>query len=255
MLDTTIILVIIGLGAGTIGSMIGVGGGILMTPALTFMGFTPAHISSTSLIAVTSTSASSTIAYSKQRRIDYRLGLKMATLAIPGAIIGAFLSSEISLEYFKAYFAVILIFTGLYIVYRNSVLRVKSDTKPKSTFFYLLFFVGSFTAGIISSLFGIGGGIVFVPMMVILLRMTMLISGPTSQLTLLITSFAGVLTHVILGHPDYIHAISLAIGAFIGGQIGARLSRYVKENILQNLLSITLIGVAVKLLFDFINKK
>src|SRR5689334_25328508 len=86
--------------------------------------------------------------------------------------------------------------------------------------------------------------------MVILLRMTMLISGPTSQLTLLITSFVGVSTHVILGHPDYIHAISLSIGAFIGGQIGARLSRYVKENILQNLLSITLIGVAVKLLFD-----
>ena len=91
-------------------------------------------------------------------------------------------------------------------------------------------------------------------MMVILLRMTMLISGPTS-LTLLITSFAGVFTHVILGHPDYNHAISLAVGAFIGGQIGARLSRYVKENILQNLLSISLIGVAVNLLFDFMDKK
>ena len=255
MLDTAVILVIIGLGAGTIGSMIGIGGGILMTPALTFMGLTPANIASTSLIAVASTSASSTVEYSKQKRIDYKLGLKMATLSIPGAIIGAFLSSEISLEYFKAYFAIILIFTGLYIIYRNSVLKVKPDTKPKSTFFYLLFFVGSFTAGIISSLFGIGGGIIFVPMMVILLRMTMLISGPTSQLTLLITSFAGVFTHVILGHPDYNHAISLAVGAFIGGQIGARLSRYVKENILQNLLSITLIGVAVKLLFDFMNKK
>ena len=72
--------------------MIGVGGGILMTPALTFMGLTPANIVSTSLIAVASTSASSTVEYSKQKRIDYKLGLKMATLSIPGAIIGAFLS-------------------------------------------------------------------------------------------------------------------------------------------------------------------
>ena len=85
--------------------------------------------------------------------------------------------------------------------------------------------------------------------------MEMFVSGPTSQLTLLITSIAGVFTHAILGHPDYIHGILLAVGAFIGGQIGARLSRYVKENILQNLLSITLIGVAVKLLFDFMDKK
>jgi uncharacterized membrane protein YfcA len=139
----------------------------------------------------------------------------------------------------------------LYIVYRNTILKEKPYAKPKSMFFYM----GSFTAGIVSSFFGIGGGIIFVPMMIILLRMTMFISGPTSQLTLLITSFVGVITHAILGHPDYIHGISLAVGAFIGGQIGARLSGYLRESILQNLLSVTLIGVALKLLFDFMNKK
>lgn len=147
MLYIAIILVIIGLGAGTVGSLIGVGGGILMTPALTFMGFTPTHIASTSLIAITSTSISSTVEYSKQKRIDYGLGLKMAALSTPGAIIGAFLSSGISLEHFKLYFAIILIFTGLYIVYRNTILKEKPHAKPKS----MLFYIGSFTAGIVSS--------------------------------------------------------------------------------------------------------
>jgi len=52
------LLIIVGLGAGTLGSMIGVGGGLIMTPALTFMGFAPAQISSTSHFAVTFTSAS-----------------------------------------------------------------------------------------------------------------------------------------------------------------------------------------------------
>ena len=61
-------LFIVGLGAGTLGSIIGIGGGIIITPVLTLMGFTPAHIASTSLIAVTSTSASSTIAYSRQKK-------------------------------------------------------------------------------------------------------------------------------------------------------------------------------------------
>ena len=254
MLDISIILIVIGIGAGAVGSMTGVGGGLLMTPALTFMGFTPAHAASTSLIAVSSTSASSTIEYSKQKRIDYAVGLKMAALSIPGAIIGALLSNEISIENFKAYFAIILIVTGIYITYKNSIIKEKSE-ELKSAPFDFLFYPGSFAAGVISSLFGIGGGIIFVPLMILVLRMAMLRAGPTSQLTLLISSIAGVSTHVILGHPDYIHGAYLAIGAFVGGQIGARLSRHVEESILQKLLSIILVGAAIKLLFDFMNKK
>jgi uncharacterized membrane protein YfcA len=255
LLDISIILIMIGIGAGAVGSMTGVGGGLLMTPALTFMGFTPAQVASTSLIAVTSTSASSTIEYSKQKRIDYAIGSKMAALSIPGAITGALLSNEISIENFKAYFAIILIVTGLYITYKNSIIKEKSAKESKSTSFDLLFYVGSFAAGIVSSLFGIGGGIIFVPLMILVLRMAMLRAGPTSQLTLLISSTAGVLTHSILGHPDYVHGAYLAIGAFVGGQIGARLSYRLEESILQKLLSIILIGTAIKLLFDFMNKK
>lgn len=255
MLDVGIFLIVIGIGAGAIGSITGVGGGILITPALTFIGFVPAHAASTSLIAVTSTSASSTIAYSKQKRIDYATGIKMAALSVPGAIIGALLSNEVSTENFKAYFAIILIAAGIYIAYKNSIVKEQFTKKSKSIVFDLLFYIGSFAAGIVSSLFGIGGGIIFVPLMILLLRMTMLRAGPTSQLTLLLSSTAGVLTHAILGHPDYVHGSFLAIGAFVGGQIGARFSHHIEERMLQKLLSIILVGSAIKLLFDFINKK
>ena len=107
MLDIVIFLFLVGLGAGTVGSIIGIGGGIIIKPALTLMGFAPAQIASTSLIAVTSTSASSTIAYSRQRKIDYRTGLKMVIFSIPGSIIGAFISTDISLEFFKLSFAIL----------------------------------------------------------------------------------------------------------------------------------------------------
>ena len=248
-------MICIGAGAGAVGSITGVGGGIMITPALTFIGFTSSQAASTSLIAVTSTSASSTIAYSKQKRIDYAIGLKMVALSIPGAITGALLSNEVSNENFKAYFAIILIVTGLYIAYKNSIVKEQPTKASKSTTFDLLFYAGSFAAGIVSSLFGIGGGIIFVPLMILLLRMTMFRAGPTSQLILLISSTVGVLTHAILGHPDYVHGSFLAIGAFVGGQIGARLSHRIEESILQKLLSIILIGAAIKLLFDFMNKK
>ena len=73
MFDVTsfVILIAIGIGGGIFGSLIGVGGGIIFAPALTLMGLNPSQISSTSLVAVTSTSISSVFSYARQRRIKY----------------------------------------------------------------------------------------------------------------------------------------------------------------------------------------
>src|ERR687889_493299 len=242
-------LFIVGLGAGTLGSIIGIGGGIIITPVLTLMGFTPAHIASTSLIAVTSTSASSTIAYSRQKKIDYSTALKMVVFSIPGSIIGAFISNDISLEFFKLSFAILLMLTGIYMIFKNSD---NSNNKPKTSLSLLICYTGTFIAGIISSLFGVGGGIIFVPIMVLIFQMTMAKAAPTSQLILFITSLMGTFTHILLSNPEYLNALSLAAGAFIGGQIGAILSNYLKESMLQKLLSISLIAVAIKFIFDVI---
>jgi len=247
-------LFIVGLGAGTLGSIIGIGGGIIITPVLTLMGFTPAHIASTSLIAVTSTSASSTIAYSRQKKIDYSTALKMVVFSIPGSIIGAFISNDISLEFFKLSFAILLMLTGIYILFKNSILKKSdnSNNKPKTSLSLLICYAGTFIAGIISSLFGVGGGIIFVPIMVLIFQMTMAKAAPTSQLILFITSLMGTFTHILLSNPEYFNALFLAAGAFIGGQIGAILSNYLKENMLQKLLSISLIAVAIKFIFDVV---
>jgi uncharacterized membrane protein YfcA len=251
-------LIIVGLGAGTLGSMTGVGGGIIMTPALTLMGFAPAQISSTSLFAVTFTSFSSTISYAKQKKIYYKVGLKMAAAAIPGAISGAFISNVIAIESFKIYFGILLMLAGIYIAYSSSFIKERQKgpkgNDRKSKLLRPLFYSGAFSAGIISSLFGVGGGIVFVPLLVFVLGMTLPTASPTSQIALLITSFVGTVTQAVLGHPDYLHAASLSVGAFVGGQIGAKISHKVKESLLRKLLSISLIAVALKFISDFIGQ-
>ncbi len=252
LIVTGIFLIVIGLAAGTIGAMLGVGGGIIMVPALTFVGITPSQIASTSLFAVTSTSISSTIEYSKQKRIDYRLGLLMAAIAVPGAVIGAWLSSDITQDSFRFSFGILLMLAGIYVLYKNSILkdRDKKSMGLKSRH-YAAIATGSFGAGIISSLFGVGGGIIFVPLMLLILGLGMHRAAATSQLTLMVTSIAGVTTHVILGHPDYIYAIALSAGAFAGGQIGARLSKSAKEALLQKVLGAILIAVGGKLALDW----
>lgn len=254
MLDivtTVIVLVAVGLGAGALGSMIGVGGGIMMVPALAFLGMPPTQIASTSLFAVTSTSVSSTIAYSRQKRIDYRLGAEMAAFAIPGAVIGALLSGQLTSQDFRLYFGILLSLVGLYVAFRNSILKEKGGQKRSAgrrTAIYAI----TFAAGIISSLFGVGGGIIFVPAMLLVLGMAMQKAAPTSQLTLMMTALVGVFTHSALGHPDYLYAIALSAGAFVGAQLGARWSKKAKEVLLQRMLGIVLIAVAGKFIFDWL---
>jgi uncharacterized protein len=234
--------------------MIGVGGGIIMVPALTLLGLPPAQTASTSLIAVTSTSISSTIEYSRQKRIDYRLGLKMSGFAIPGAVLGAILIERLSAESFNLYFAVLLMFAGIYVLYKNSILK-ESAAKKRSMALHAAVFLATFGAGIIASLFGVGGGIIFVPLMLLVLGLTMQRAVPTSQLTLMMTSIAGIFTHGLLGHPDYLQAAALSAGAFVGAQIGARVSRVAKEVLLQRLLGLALIAVAIEFIFNLLSSK
>ena len=242
--------VLVGLIAGILGSMVGVGGGIIISPALTFLGHSPPQVASTSLFAVSSTSISSTLAYSKSKKIQYMLGINMALLSIPGAIIGSFFSVGIDPGSFKILLAIVLIGTGVYLIYKKSILAGNS-LSFQNLWARILFFSSAFVAGIISSLFGIGGGVVFVPLMIMILGLTMYLAAPTSQFILMITSLVGLSTHIILGNPQYVPAILLSIGAFAGAQIGSRLSTKLSEQKLRLLLGITFIGIALRLILDF----
>ncbi len=242
--------VLIGSVAGLLGSMIGVGGGIIISPALTFLGFSPPQVASTSLFAVSSTSISSTLAYAKSKKIQYMLGLKMAALSIPGAIIGSFFSTSIDPAYFKALLAIILVATGIYLIYKKSIIN-GDELSFESVWVKILFYSSSFVAGIISSLFGIGGGVIFVPLMIMIIGLTMYVAAPTSQFILMITSLVGLTTHIFLGNPQYIPAILLSIGAFTGAQIGSRLSPKLSEQKLRLIIGITFIVIAIRLIIDF----
>ena len=255
LIEEIVGMIVVGIFAGVVGAMVGVGGGIIISPALTFMGLYPAQISSTSLISVSFTSLSSTIAYSRQDKIKYSLGIRMASFALPGAAIGAVLSSILPLGQFKLYFAIILSLTAIYLWVRNKIgkrerkhERLSGGNNKRSR--DLILSTGCLAAGVVSSLFGIGGGIIFVPLMIVILDLTMNTAAATSQFSLLITSFVGNLVHILLGHPEYLPAIFISLGSVFGAQIGANLSKYVSETVLVRLFSISAMVVSAKLFID-----
>jgi uncharacterized membrane protein YfcA len=240
-------LILLGFAAGILGSMIGLGGGIVVVPVLTFLGFPPTVAASNSLFAALSNSIASTISYSRQKRIEYFLGLKLGLLAIPGTILGAIISTDIAPDIFKILFGFVLIASAIYIFLRK---QIESREKVISKQMIIFAIGSSFFAGIISSFFGIGGGIIFVPLMVVGMGMSMKKAAPTSQLILFFASLSGVIVHSVLGHPDFLQAGFLAIGSFFGGLVGAKLSLSVKERNLKILVSVVILIAAGKLFFD-----
>ncbi len=240
-------LIPLGFAAGLLGSMIGLGGGIIVVPILTFLGFPPTAAASNSLFAALSNATASTISYSKQKRIEYALGLKLGLLSIPGTVLGAIISTDVAPDIFKILFGFVLIASAAYIF-----LRKKIETREKTISKQMMVFAigASFFAGIISSFFGIGGGIIFVPLMVVGMGMAMKKAAPTSQMILLFASLSGVIVHSLLGHPDFLQAGMLSIGSFIGGLVGARLSIDIKERYLQILVTLVILIASAKLFFD-----
>ena len=239
--------ILLGFAAGVLGSMIGLGGGIIIVPALTFLGFPPTVAASNSLFAALSNAVASTISYTKQKRIEFSLGLKLGLLSVPGTVLGALFSNDAAPDVFKILFGFVLIASAIYIFLRKKI-ESRETTLSKQM---LIFTIGaSFFAGIISAFFGIGGGIIFVPLMVVGMGMAMKKAAPTSQLILLFSSLSGVIVHSFLGHPDFTQVGFLAIGSFVGGLVGARLSIDIKERYLQILISIIILITAGKLFFD-----
>ena len=237
----------LGFVAGIIGSMIGLGGGFIVVPVLTFFGFSPTLAASDSLFAAFSNSVASTASYARQKRIVYSLGIKLALLSIPGTILGAYISDEVSPPLFKLLFGLVLVASCVYIYLRR---KMESREYNLSKQIMLLAVGASFSAGIISSLFGVGGGVVFIPLMVIAIGLSMKLAAPTSQFILMFASASGMIMHSLLGHPNYYEAGMLSIGSFIGGMIGSKLSTRIDEKKLRLFVTIVIGVTAVKLIID-----
>ncbi len=240
-------LIPLGFVAGVIGSIVGLGGGIVVVPVLTFLGVPHTISSSSSLFAAFSNSVASTVSYSKQKRVDYKTGLRLGLMSIPGTILGAVISAQATPDLFKILFAVVLIASCYYLFIKKNL-----DTKQGNLSKKMLVAssVISFFAGILSSFFGIGGGIIFVPLMMIGLGLLVKNATATSQLILMFSSASGMITHTILGHADFEYALLLSIGAFAGGLLGARLSLEIKENRLRLLIVVVILIAAIKLILD-----
>ena len=249
-------LVLLGFAAGAAGSMVGFGGGIMIAPALTFMGFPPSLVASSSLFGTFGNLGGATLTHALKRRIRYSLGLKLGLLSIPGTAFGALLAQYAKSDLFSVLLGIILAVSA-YMLFRgkgkNDGEKKEEEEGPKKSgrltrSMTLMMIMASILAGIVSSFFGIGGGVVIVPFMILVMGMRLKEVVVSSQPALLVIAFVGLAVHGFIGNTDIAQAVFLLVGGFGGGLVGVRLSQRLGGRHLQIILS-TLIAVAAIRLF------
>jgi uncharacterized protein len=233
-------LIPLGFFAGGYGALIGAGGGFVLAPALLLIypDEAPETITSISLSVVFFNALSGTVVYARSKRIDFKLGAIFALATMPGAILGALATNVIRRDQFDLIFGLLLIAVAIFLAFNpgqksaGPVLQASVDTSLVSRWSTRTLLIGaslSTVFGFISSFLGIGGGFLYVPALVFLLRFPIHIATATSLFVLTITAFTGSVTHIAAGlfHHGIRRALGLSIGAVLGAQVAARLSRHI----------------------------
>lgn len=264
---TVLWLAPLGVILGAVGTIIGSGGGFLLAPLLlvAYPQESPEIIAGISLAVVCLNAASGSLAYARMRRIDYRLALILIVATLPGSILGALSTATFSRQSFDVTFGGIMLVLAYHLLHRRSeshpeisgdaaltALKPPEDQDWPHRRRLRLAAMLSVLIGYFSTLLGIGGGIVHVPLIVRVLRRPVHIATATSHLVLATTALAGTLAHIFAGNLEHgwRRIAVLGVGVVLGAQIGALLSARLRAHwILTGLaLAIAVVGVRLILL-------
>ena len=242
-----ILLVMAGLLISSLGAMIGLGGGFLMVPFLVLvMGMPHQEAVATSLAMIFVNSSSSSLANLRAGLVEIKKGLLYAVPAIPGLFIGFSLLKNMSPNAFRLSFSLLLLLVLSYLVYQERKGKItERDIRIESGRVRLVLpYVLSFLAGILSSTFGIGGGLIFVPVFVLVVGKGMkgAIASSMFVIALITATRIAFVSHEGM---DLVITLSLVLGAIIGGQVGSRVMRRMRSRQLLYILVFCMFCIAV----------
>lgn len=267
-----ILLVIIALCSGIIGALVGLGGGAILVPATLFIGLnlgmipdlTPQKVVGLSVVMMIFTGLASTISYMKSKTVDYKSGFIFFAGSVPGTILGAWINKGLDLPSFNLYFGILLIILSIILLVRdkikpvqwfvnNGVKREFTDAEGNEYVFgYPIWFaiLLTFSIGFASGLFGIGGGSMLVPAMIILFLFPPHVAVATSMFMVFLSSIVNSASHIYLGNIPWIYTIPVIPGAYIGAKIGAALNKRIKSDSLVLALRIILLLLGIRSIWE-----
>ncbi len=210
---------IIGFVAGFLGTLLGIGGGSVMVPLLVIAGVDIKKAVPASLFAILGTSTGGLRRLFGEGLVDYKLAVILEAASVTGASIGVYSFGKMTSNTLQALLASILLVTAVLFYVKSRKLNTASSSRDKSALKLIVAILASLIAGFLSATLGIGGGVVKVPILVLVLGIEMHKALSTSKLMVGITAATGVIGYVYTGHMDLILAILLLVGTYTGARM------------------------------------
>ncbi len=261
-----LLIFIAALAVGVLGSMLGIGGGVLLIPLLTGLFGIPIKIAiGASIVSVIATSSAAGAVYVGRGLSHTRLAMVLEIATTLGALAGGVTAMLLSPNLLEGLFALVLV----YVVY--SMRRVSSeaqaiaptgvlntsyiDTATGATVSYgvhnlSLGLGASFLAGNISGLLGIGGGIIKVPIMSLVMGLPLRAAIATSNFMIGVTAATSAVIYYQRGFLDPNIAIPTALGVLAGAQIGTRIGGRVRSHTLKLIFQGLLLIFAAQMIYQ-----
>ena len=256
--------------AGFLGSLTGLGGGVVIVPLLTLVfGVDIRYAIGTSLISVIATSSGAAAAFVKEGYSNIRIGMFLEIATTLGALVGAFLAGWLSTEVIAVIFGIVLIYSS-YLSSRPKPDHIEVDQPdrlagrlkmdgsyptpqgPRSYYVHAVpagFGLMS-VAGALSGLLGIGSGAVKVLAMDQLMRMPFKVSTTTSNFMIGVTAAASAGVYLNRGYIDPGLAMPVMLGVLAGSLIGARVLVHAKTRVLRIVFSLVILVLGIEMIFN-----
>ncbi len=248
MIPYLFLLLIIGISAGFLGALLGLGGGIVIVPALTLIPYfhmTIHEAIAISMTGVLATSLGGTSRFLSEGLTDIKLGTLLMLGTTSGAIAGSLLSHTLKSNVLEMIFPLVLFYAS-YEMLKNQY----KDNNPDAPYRHPIIGIGfAFLAGVFAGVFGVGGGAINVSVMHLVMGAPMKAATATSNFMIGTTASAATFVYLLKGAINLYAATPVVLGVFTGAQIGSRLLKRINTVLLKRIFVIIMLLVAFEMLY------
>jgi uncharacterized membrane protein YfcA len=231
-----------GLISGILAGFLGIGGGTVLVPLLVALGYTPVQSVATSSLAILITSISGSVQNWRMGYFDLKRVVYLGFPALLTAQLGVYLAARFAPYFLLAAFGCLLLL-NVYLVELRKRLTKTNQERTSLKFNPLLSRISTGSAaGILAGLFGVGGGVIMVPLQILLLGETIKVAIQTSLGVIVITAISACIGHALNNHVLFFEGIILGFGGLLGAQISTRILPKLPDEVI-SLAFRTMLGV------------
>lgn len=244
--DLILLLIALGVFAGTFGALLGLGGSVILVPILVLMGFPIQTSVAAGLVCVIATSSAAAGVYVGRGWVDVRLSVLLELATVTGAICGALLATAFPPGLLKGLFGVFLLY-GAVLMWRRPPEEAEevTETVPEYRARNKPLGMGvCYLVGNVSGLLGIGGGPIQVPLMYLAMGVPLKVAAASSNFIMGVTAAAGVWLYYSRGDVAVGLTAPLVLGVLLGARLGSHLARRVHSRVVHALLILVLVLLA-----------